>query len=336
MKRIVKPYTLTAPVLNPGERLSIPPHAIKTEKHLSFTCDVTELGGGEILVGHGIDISGASWLRITADEVNAYAYYSYTDPQYRTLFKEPLKHGLKLYGFVSVVIDVNPGEKITKMTLASADGMVSAVINGWDGVDGEIFASCEGVCLKNCKLNWFSDGFSRRIWLLGDSYSGIGHGARWPFYLYENGYNNCLISGYPGMPSEKAIEQFSRFVERATPEIAVWTLGMNNADKNGVISEGYLRSTEEFLRICKERGITPILSTIPNTPTVNNRAKNEWVRSQPYRYIDFARAVGSDENEEWYEGMLFTDKVHPSVKGAQALYMQVLCDFPEIMQRSNT
>ncbi len=336
MGRIVKPYVLTASTLKSGEKIAIPPHAIKTEKHLSFTCNLHDIGEGKIIVGHGKDISSGSWLEITKDEVKAYAYYSYTDPQYRLLFNEPFMHGLKLYGFVTVVVDSNPCERITRMTLASADGMVSTVVKGWDGVDGEIFATCEGVCLENCKLNWFSDSFSRAIWLLGDSYSGISHGARWPFYLYEYGYNNCLISGFPGMPAEKAIEEFSRFVEVATPEFAVWTLGMNNADKNGVLSEGYLRSTKEFLRICAERGITPILSTIPNTPTVNNRQKNEWVRSSPYRYIDFARAVGSDENEGWYAEMLSADNVHPSKKGAEALYMQVLADFPEIMQRSNS
>ena len=48
-----------------------------------------------------------------------------------------------------------------------------------------------------------------------------------------------------------------------------------------------------------------------------------------------ARTVGADKDVWWYPEMLFTDKVHPATKGAEALYMQVLCDFPEIMQKSN-
>ena len=124
-----------------------------------------------------------------------------------------------------------------------------------------------------------------------------------------------------------------RFVDRGQPEYIVWTLGMNNKDVDGKINEKYFESTNEFLRVCEERGITPILCTVPNVPERDNRPKNEWVRSSKYRYIDFARAVGSDKDVNWYPEMLCADRVHPATKGAEALYMQVLCDFPEIMQK---
>ena len=65
-------------------------------------------------------------------------------------------------------------------------------------------------------------------------------------------------------------------------------------------------------------------------PTVNNEQKNAWVRASGYRYIDFAKAVGADENGVWYSGMLSNDNVHPSVTGAKALYTQVLVDLPEV------
>ncbi|MBQ4070803.1 MAG: SGNH/GDSL hydrolase family protein [Clostridia bacterium] len=336
MKSIAKTYTLTADVLPSGSKLALPPLSVKTEKHLSFTCDVPSLGEGKITVGHGKDISSGSWIEIDAEYIRAFAYYEYTDPKYRELIKEPIKHGFDSMKTVSVVINSNPHARETFAIVSTNSGMIKFDLFGWDGVAGEIFAMAEGTEITNCRLNWFTDGFSRKIWILGDSYSGIGHSARWPYYLYRDGFNNCMISGFPGMPSERAIEEFCRLVEMGAPEYAIWTLGMNNADKDGKISEGYLRSTERFLEICKERGITPILSTIPNCPKVNNRQKNEWVRSQPYRYIDFARAVGSTDSDEWYAGMLFTDEIHPATKGAEALYMQFLCDFPEIMQASNT
>jgi hypothetical protein len=110
---------------------------------------------------------------------------------------------------------------------------------------------------------------------------------------------------------------------------------MNNGDpkdQDEVVEENYKKATEEFLAICKEKGITPVLSTIPNTPKINNRAKNKWVRSLPYRYVDFARAVGSDKIEGWYPEMIYQDNVHPANNGGAALYMQFLIDFPEIMQ----
>jgi hypothetical protein len=109
---------------------------------------------------------------------------------------------------------------------------------------------------------------------------------------------------------------------------------MNNSDKDGKVNERYLKSVEEFIKICEERGITPILSTIPNVPERDNSPKNEWVRKSSYRYIDFNRAVGADKDVHWYPEMLSADNVHPAAKGAEALYMQVLCDFPEIMQKT--
>ena len=336
MSSIVKTYTLTAQRLADGEKLALPPLAVKNEKHLSFTCDVADIGGAKITVGHGKDVSSASWIEIDSEYIRAYAFYDYNDPKYRELIKEPIKHGFERFNSLTVVINSNPHGKGTFAMVSTASGAVKFELNGWDGVAGEIFAMAEGTEITNCKLNWFTDGFSRKIWLLGDSYLGFGHNARWPYYLYRDGFNNCMITGFPGMPAESAIEEFSRLVEMGTPEYAVWCLGMNNSDKDGEINEKYLRSTERFLEICKREGITPILSTIPLVPNFNNVKKNEWVRSQPYRYIDFARAVGSNECVEWYEGMLAADRVHPLAKGAEALYMQVLCDFPEIMQASNT
>ena len=304
MKSVVRPYTVTTEVLKNGERLTLPKHSIKTQKHLSFACDIDNIGEGKIIIGHGKDVSSASWVEITKDEIKAFAYYSYTDPKERPLLKEPCKHGFNIFGTLSVVIDVNPQNKGCTLLVACADGMVKLEPSGWDGVYGEIFAEVEGIEARNCKLNWSSDGFSRKIWVFGDSYLGIGHGARWPYYLYRDGFNNHMLSGYPGMPSEDAIEEFRRYVEFGTPEFAVWALGMNNMDVDGKINEGYLKATEEFIEICNARGITPILSTIPNVPERDNRPKNAWVRSLPYRYIDFNRAVGADKDDNWYPDML--------------------------------
>ena len=334
MKTVVKPLTLTRDVLKSGEKMALAPIAMKTQKHLSFTCDIDKLGGGKVLIGHGKDESSASWVEVTADEIGVYAYYTYTDPMKRNLLKEECKHGLDVFGTLSVVIDVNPLNKGCTVLVSCASGAVKLQPTGWDGTYGEIFVEAEGVEIKNCKLNWSSDGFARKIWILGDSYSGFGHAARWPFYLYRDGYNNNMISGYPGMSSEAAIEEFRRFVDYGSPEFVVWTLGMNNADKDGKVNAGYLKSVEEFIKICEERGITPILSTIPNVPERDNSPKNEWVRKSSYRYIDFNRAVGADKDVHWYPEMLSADNVHPAAKGAEALYMQVLCDFPEIMQKT--
>ena len=107
---------------------------------------------------------------------------------------------------------------------------------------------------------------------------------------------------------------------------------MNNGDSETGVNANWKNATDEFLRICQEKGITPILTTTPNTPTVINSFKNEYVKSLGYRYIDFAEAVGaSEKGAPWYTGMLAGDKVHPAAPGAKALYEQIKKDFPEIL-----
>ncbi|MEE0928080.1 MAG: hypothetical protein UIG59_02710, partial [Acutalibacteraceae bacterium] len=84
--------------------------------------------------------------------------------------------------------------------------------------------------------------------------------------------------------------------------------------------------------ICEEKGITPILSTIPNTPTVNNFFKNEWVKASGYRYVDFAAGVNATEKgSPWGAGMLSGDNVHPAKPGAKALYDQLKKDLSDIL-----
>ena len=77
---------------------------------------------------------------------------------------------------------------------------------------------------------------------------------------------------------------------------------------------------DAVINICKRYGITPIFATIPTVPTINNEQKNAWIRNSGYRYIDFAKAVGADASGNWYSGMIESDNIHPSEKGAKALY----------------
>ena len=334
MKKSVVPYTVKADHLPAGEPLIVTKNTVKTRRHLSFTADIKELGAGKLILGHGYGQGNNSWIEITATQVYAYSYYTYTDPKLQPLLKEDMLHGLTVTDYITVNMDYDPAAKKLTVMMFTASGSFKGEIPRWCGHDGEIQARFEGLEGENCVLNWFCDDFASRIWLIGDSYLGFGGPGRWPYYLYRDGYAGALMAGYAGMNSQRGILDFKTFVDKGQPEFAVWCLGMNNSDKEGVLNEAYVAATEEFLAICKNRGITPVLSTIPNTPTVNNRQKNAWVRASGYRYIDFERAVGSHKNENWYPEMLFRDNVHPAEKGAEALYAQVLIDFPEIMERN--
>ena len=330
MNKIPNHYTITADTLSPGERLTVTKNTIKTRKNLSFTANVDSLADGLLIIGHGYMQTNATWIEISDSEIAAYSYFSYSDPQKK--LKAKAAHCLKISKFIAVSIDFDIATLCATVLITTAGGIFRTEVNGWYGADGEIFASFTSTEAKNCKLNWSCPDFARPIWLIGASYTGFGHAARWPYYLRRDGYLNLLAMGFPGMNGQRGIEEFRAVIDMGTPEFAIWALGMNNGDNPGEINPDYLTTVKEFIDICETRGIVPILSTIPNCPKVNNRHKNEWIRNSGCRYVDFNRAVGAHKDVAWYPGMLHTDNVHPGVKGAQALYAQILTDFPEIMQ----
>ena len=331
MKIIPNNYTVTAQTLSPGEKLVVTKNVIKTNKNLSFTANFESLSGGLLLVGHGYMQTNATWLEISDTEVVAYSYFSYSNPQKK--LKAQVEHGLEIKNFITVSVDYSIATCSATVIIMTSTGSFKTVVDGWYGADGEVFASFTEASAKNCKLNWTCPDFSKPIWLIGASYTGFGHGARWPYYLRRDGYLNLMAMGFPGMNGQRAIEELRAVIDMGAPQFAIWGIGMNNGDSAEAINPDYLRTTEEFIAICEARGIVPILSTIPNCPKVSNRHKNEWIRNSGYRYIDLCRSVDADENKDWYPGMLSEDQIHPTTLGAQAFYAQVLADFPEMMHK---
>ena len=332
-KMVVAPFTAEAEKLSSGEFLETVKTNVKDRFRISFTCDVGEMGDDAVIrVGHGFEMSCGSWLEITKTQIRAYNFYSWTDPKQREVF--PLTDTeLTIEDFLTVAINIDTKGNGSFVILTTKGGMKKIEMSGIGGAIGSVFASPLGCELENCKINYIADGYGDPIWIFGDSYLGYNWDARWPYYLYRDGYNKVLLSGYSGMNTQSGRADFKVAIQRGTPVYALWCLGMNNGDKTEEPNEAWLESTKEFLEICKEKGITPILSTIPSTPVVNNEPKNKWVRSSGYRYIDFNRAVGAHKDVAWYPEMLYKDNVHPAKAGAEALYSQVLVDFPEIMKR---
>ena len=322
-RKIIEPFTFTKDTLNSGDFLECGRPTVKDRKHISFTCTLPSGKDGIIRIGQGYQVSSGAWIEIEKKKACAYSYYSYTNPNKIEILPST-ELGFELDGFVSICINNDYANSENFVRITSVGGTVKIPIPKFTPNNGEIFVSPLNFDITDCKLNWFCDGYSDDIWVFGDSYLGFGHDARWPYYLYKDGYTDVLLSGYPGMGTPRGLEDFKLSLEKGTPIYAVWCLGMNNGEpeKATAPNEKWLSATKEFLDICKEKGIIPILSTIPETPTVRNGLKNEWVRASGYRYIDFAHAVGADKDPEWYPGMLFSDRVHPAKNGAAALYAQ--------------
>lgn len=299
---------------------------LMNNKRLVLVCDVEALKEGQMIaLGHGERAYGGSAVQITRDRVRAYYFASGEEESIS------VAHGLDLSGRIKITI--RSGFGTAKVSIENeSDKFVSGEFK-WGGRNGEIFARSSGVELKNVKLTWSSTDFEKDIWLMGDSYFNMTDPNRWPSYLLNDGHTNYLMNGFPGRNSKSAIADFKAMLEFGTPKYAVWCMGMNDADSANAASASWKAATDEFLDICDQKGIIPILTTIPNTPDRINSFKNEIVVASGCDYIDFASAVGATEiGSPWIPGTLSGDGVHPASSGARLLYEQIKKDFPEILK----
>lgn len=330
---LVEPFTATAEKLSSGEFLQLPKNNVKDRVRISFTCDISVMSDDAVIrVGHGFEASSSGWVEITKTKIGVARFYGWHKPP-KSFTLPQTDHGMEISDFLTVVLNRDSTGNGNFVIVATKSGMKRFDLPSDPAGVGAIFASPLNCEIANCKLNFIADGYADPVWVFGDSYISLGDPTRWPFYLFRDKFNKVLLTGYSGMSTQVGLADFKVAVQRGAPEFTLWCLGMNNEDNDGVLNEAWLTSTEEFLAICKEKGITPILATIPSTPVVNNAQKNEWVRNSGYRYIDFDRAVGAHKDVAWYPEMLCTDNIHPARRGAEALYSQVLIDFPEIMKR---
>lgn len=172
----------------------------------------------------------------------------------------------------------------------------------------------------------------KELWLIGDSYMGMNSNARWCYYLVENNENNNIfISNAPGATSANAYTSLQNLLTMYRPKKVLIATGMNDGSDSGSASSAYTTNMTNIINLLKSYDIEIILGTIPSVPSINNEYKNAFVRSSGYRYVDFAKAVGAQSDGTWNTGMLSTDNVHPTAKGAKALYNQALTDLPELM-----
>lgn len=205
------------------------------------------------------------------------------------------------------------------------------------------------VITANCRF--MPRDLNKSIWMFGDSYFSYNDSARWVKYLFDYGFDNMLLNHKPGIASAASVTDLKNLLSSgAKPNYIFWCLGMNGS--NGIdpstgksifdnettqtISPEYKAALDEFLSICKDNGITPILATIPTVPNRYHEIKNAWVRDSGYRYVDFADAVGATaDNREWNDGLLEpsdnpNNRVHPTDLGAKVLFARAISDFTEL------
>ncbi len=225
--------------------------------------------------------------------------------------------------------------------LDKRDGRTIVVRISSDGVIYETkeltFSSQGGVTVQNLgsnTLNFTSFAYCPKminyeLWFIGDSYLSTGDPARWPQQLASFGYSKYYIDQLSGGSSPTMYNSLMADLKIKKPKYLVWCLGMNDTDGT-IVSSSWLTAIQNVMKLADE-GINVILCTIPSVPTRSNALKNEFVKSSGFRYIDFAAAVEKgDGSQNWHDGLLSSDGVHPTEAGAKILAAQVLLDFPEL------
>ena len=326
-----------------NDRLTLGSSHVMYNKTAEVELNVTDLGDGEIIIAHG-DVDAktiqGSWLKITKDKLisettNGKDVFTYLDAS----------HGLDISGKIRVIVRATYDKAV--VILETENGQYVSGTFSWLGRNGDIFVEAKNTTVKNVDFSWYCSGYDEDIWFMGDSMfdsSGLEIPSGWPYYAIKDGNTNACWFGWGGRKTEQALAEFKNALNYGTPKYAVWCMGANNED---VWSLGSLynrpdewkanatwkAATDEFLAICEEKGITPILATIPNARERINYFKNQVVKSSGYRYIDLSTAVGASDTaatSDWFAGYRISDGLHPTALGAEAMYNQVLKDFPEL------
>ena len=237
------------------------------------------------------------------------------------------EHGLTIKDYISLTIDVGYTEETIRLRTNGGDYLWSNAV--FDAAHGALAVYTSLDDLSECVLSYNCYALQTENWLYGDSYF-----SGWPKNLYRHGFKNNLINGYGGRASIGALKSFETDLSFGhIPKRIIWCMGMNDKDGASAPSEGWQHAVSEIMRICEEKGIELILSTIPNVPSsvTKNTIKNEVVRNSGYRYIDIAKAVSANDDTTWYDGMLGTDNVHPTTDGATCIYSVAVATVPELL-----
>lgn len=324
--KISKGFVKVTGNLASGESLTIPKTTAKTNQRYSFSADITQFS--EIIIGNHKNGANGSWLRITSTNADVTLQYQNDATTYQHT------HGLTITSFIKVEIVSAKDANSCDIFIVTDSGSYKIEDSAWYGYgNGDYFAESVGSTLTNCSFTFGCSGFRNNLWIFGDSYITYNSEARWVYYAKTAGWmDNFMLAGYPGEAPREGIQCIDNAIRNyGRPMYCVYALGMNgDADSGETVNSNYMAYMKQFLLLCKQFNVTPILCTIPTVPTLYHEPRNAWIRNSGYRYIDFAKAVGAQANGTWYTGMLSDDGVHPTVLGAKALFMQAVADCPEI------
>lgn len=305
-----------------GTNLECETNNIVKNKNLMLYANVSNFDS--VVVGHGFLSYDGSALLIDNTNVQVITY----SPSAETI--KTVAHGLTISDFISVSISVDNQRKANILITTKSGGFTLSNVT-WGGCSGKPFVRPRNCNLTNCRLIFSCKDYLKEIWAFGDSYMTTTAQTRYPYYLYGLGIDNYFLDAFGGRNSKQALESLNNALKYGKPRYLLWFLGMNDPDTNTNSNADWYSVYNEVINICREKDITPIFARIPCTPTNNNWYKNRVIEYSGYRFVNFAKAVGANDiGSSWYDGLLSSDKLHPTEEGAKVLANQLLADVPEL------
>ncbi len=324
-----------------GEKFEIPQTNCQNNQVYSFTAKSSDFSNLNLIIGHGKTAYDSSYITITPTSCDFTRYSSSASVTSNS-------HGLTLSKFIDVKIIVKKHgtAKVVIQTEDDGNGVYEYTLDltTWTGCSGDAtgevttFAELVSGALTDCVFSWSCSDFRKQLWAFGDSYFAY-YGSNFMQILDNDGfYDNILVNGFSGENSQKSVVALKNMLQYfGKPKYILWCLGQNDgSDTTESNYTNWLSYLCEVLDICSDNGITPILCTIPSVPKGGGRShesKNAWIRSSGYRYVDMAKAVGSEWNNgtvTWYSDMLKSDNEHPNVEGGKAIEKRMLLECPEL------
>jgi hypothetical protein len=303
------------------------------KKNNVVTCEVGVFSSLEFGVGY-MDSSpytdyAALWVEVDDTNVKQYRRYS-GDAQLISTTPHELTFGS--HTIMTMKLGVTEGS----LTIFDDKGNSKSVTLQAGGV-GRPFVKNLGNSSISVKLSCMPMELTKKIWVFGDSYVDFNSAERWPYYYRIAETTDWFCDAQPGLSPDNAYIDLTNMLSCGfRPSLLVWLLGMNGSttetqvDGQYVINPSQKTVIDNVVALCNNNNINLVLGIVPTVPDRQKTGFGNYVKSLGVRYIDFAKAVGTDSSGQWTTGLLSSDNVHPTVAGAKVLASQVYIDCPEL------
>jgi hypothetical protein len=284
---------------------------------------------GEIQITKGVTEYRCGKVSITDTNVVVY------DPNAPSTILQTIPHGLTIADLL--IVNINVSDTPTKTNAYTYFANLQICTNAsqtfeteiaWTGCSGNAKIESLSGSYSNAKIYFGGDAFKKDVWVFGDSYTDA-----WCKWAIDFGAKNYMIDGKSGRGSTEAITSLQNALKLGIPKMVVWMMGMNNGDTSEAVNSTWMADFNTLLDIASEYGFKVVPCTIPNTPTVTNYYKNQVVKSSGLDYIDVADILGADEiGSSWFTGLINTDNVHPSDRGAKVIAQYLISCIPKMIK----